>query len=75
MRTRLGLRWGSDRGVLWLGSSLAPKGSSNDRFKNEMWNLECLKMDAKGRFEFSQRRGDFAVGGQFRSGGAFSQPI
>ena len=32
-------------------------------------------MDAKGRFEFLQRRGDFAAGGQFRSGGAFLQPI
>ena len=32
-------------------------------------------MDAKGQLEFSQGRGVFAVGGQFRSGGAFSQPI
>ena len=32
-------------------------------------------MDVNGWLEFSQQRGVFAAGGQFRSGGAFSQPI
>ena len=32
-------------------------------------------MEAKGRLEFLQRRGVFAVEGQFRIGGVFSQAI
>ena len=73
MRVRLGLRWGSSGRVFWLGSYFAPKGSSNDRFKNEIWNLKHLNRKPSDGWAcrrggaFSQQGLIFIAEGYFRS--------